>query len=44
MTCYVYQCENNEQGECSCQNYITIQKDGTCDSMLVKETNNEKDI
>ena len=35
MRCEVKDCINNVNGYCDTENYITIQEDGSCDSMVV---------
>lgn len=41
MYCNVNDCKNNTNGYCDIANYIIIQEDGTCDSMLITSGDKE---
>lgn len=41
MYCKVLKCENNEDGYCCNLNYLTINEDGNCDSMLILSNETE---
>ena len=38
MRCEVKDCINNLNGYCDIDSYVTIQDDGTCDSMFINST------
>lgn len=43
MDCKVYKCENNNgYGYCECINYITLNENGCCESMFIREEEDEE--
>ena len=41
LRCEVKDCINNVNGYCDTDSYVTIQEDGTCDSMLIRSGDKE---
>lgn len=35
MWCRCYACKENENGQCTCENYIEIDSEGQCDHMWI---------